>query len=195
MSPQENPVQDHAGAAAAAALPEARDFDPAGSVILAVDDNEQNVELLQAYLENLEVEVRTAFDGVEALEAVRNPPDGRRPDLLLLDVMMPRMSGFEVCRALKDDPETAAIPIMMVTALNELGDIERGVEAGTDEFVSKPINRLELVTRVKGLLATSKLRRAGEDKDAQIRDLERLLDAGRRPSDADRLPDERLGPG
>ena len=71
---------------------------------------------------------------------------------MLLDVMMPRMSGFEVCRKLKDNPATRGIPVMMVTALNDVGDIERGVESGTDDFVSKPVNKLELVTRVKSLL-------------------------------------------
>jgi len=101
-------------------------FDPAGSVILVVDDNEQNVELLQAYLESMPVEVHAAYDGVQALGMIDG---GLKPDLLLLDVMMPKMSGFEVCRKLKGDPATSGIPVLMVTALNELGDIERGVEA------------------------------------------------------------------
>ena len=148
-------------------------FDPAGSVILVVDDNEQNVELLQAYLESMPVEVYAAYDGVQALAMIE---DGSvKPDLVLLDVMMPKMSGFEVCRKLKGEPATADIPVMMVTALNELGDIERGVEAGTDEFLSKPVNKLELLTRVKSLLRSAKLRQAGDDKDAYIRDLERML--------------------
>jgi len=148
-------------------------FDPTGAVILVVDDNEQNVELLQAYLESMPVEVHAAYDGVQALEMIES---GKvKPDLLLLDVMMPKMSGFEVCRKLKADEATAAIPVMMVTALNELGDIERGVEAGTDEFLSKPVNKLELLTRVKSLLRSAKLRQAGDDKDAYIRDLERML--------------------
>lgn len=149
------------------------DFDPAGSVILVVDDNEQNVELLQAYLESMPVEVHAAYDGVQALDLIEK--EGLKPDLILLDVMMPRMSGFEVCRKLKADPETAEVPIMMVTALNELGDIERGVEAGTDEFLSKPVNKLELLTRVKSLLRSAKLRQQGDNKDAYIRDLERML--------------------
>lgn len=148
-------------------------FDPAGSVILVVDDNEQNVELLQAYLESMPVEVHAAYDGVQALEMIE--AGGLKPDLIMLDVMMPKMSGFEVCRKLKADPATAEIPVMMVTALNELGDIERGVEAGTDEFLSKPVNKLELLTRVKSLLRSTKLRQAGDDKDAYIRDLERML--------------------
>lgn len=147
-------------------------FDPSGSVILVVDDNEQNVELLQAYLESMPVEVHAAFDGVEALAKIS---EGLMPDLVLLDVMMPKMSGFEVCRKLKADEATADIPVMMVTALNELGDIERGVEAGTDEFLSKPVNKLELLTRVKSLLSSAKLRQQGDDKDAYIRDLERML--------------------
>lgn len=156
------------------------EFDPTGSVILVVDDNAQNVELLQAYLESMPVEVLTASDGAEALAIIEDPATPK-PDLVLLDVMMPRMSGFEVCRKLKDGTGTRDIAIMMVTALNELGDIERGVEAGTDEFLSKPVNKLELLTRVRSLLRTRKLRQSGDDKDAYIRDLERMLDQGQRP--------------
>lgn len=148
-------------------------FDPTGSVILVVDDNEQNVELIQAYLESMPVVVHAAFDGVEALAMIESGQV--KPDLILLDVMMPKMSGFEVCRKLKASDATAHVPIMMVTALNELGDIERGVEAGTDEFLSKPVNKLEMLTRVKSLLQSAKLREAGDDKDAYIRDLERML--------------------
>ncbi len=119
------------------------------STVLVVDDNPQNLELLMEYLHDVEgVETASAIDGVDALEKVADSP----PDLILLDIMMPRMSGFEVCRKLKSDPATRDIPIIMVTALNELGDIERGVESGTDDFLSKPINRLELITRVKTLL-------------------------------------------
>jgi len=92
---------------------------------------------------------------------------------------MPRMSGFEVCRKLKDDPKTRSIPIMMVTALNELGDIERGVESGTDDFLSKPVNRLELITRVKSLLRVRHLSQELDRTEAYIEDLERA--AGRRP--------------
>ena len=119
------------------------------STVLVVDDNAQNLELLVEYLHDVDgAETVSAVDGVEALERVAEI----RPDLILLDIMMPRMSGFEVCRKLKSDPATRDIPIIMVTALNELGDIERGVESGTDDFLSKPVNRLELITRVKTLL-------------------------------------------
>ncbi len=126
----------------------------AESKILVVDDNAQNLELLVANLDPLGCGVVTAADGVEALEKIQ----AESFDLILLDVMMPRMSGFEVCRKLKSDPETRDIPILMVTALNELGDIERGVECGTDDFISKPVNRLELLTRVKSLLRVRHLR-------------------------------------
>ncbi len=117
-------------------------------LILVVDDNQQNLELIQAYLEDLECQTAAARDGIEALEMVAR----QKPDLILLDVMMPRMSGFEVCRRLKNNPETGDIPVIMVTALNEFGDIERGIDSGTDDFVSKPINRLELLTRIKTML-------------------------------------------
>jgi len=141
-----------------------QDVDVTGSVILVVDDNAQNLELLQAYLETLPCSIITATDGLEALDVIQAGLDADQteapvPDLILLDVMMPKMSGFEVCRKLKDDPATRTIPIMMVTALNEIGDIERGVESGTDDFVTKPVNKLELLTRVKSLLRVRHLKR------------------------------------
>jgi len=116
--------------------------------VLVVDDNKQNLELLLAYLEDVDCRTIAAADGLEAIDIVKRTP----PDLVLLDVMMPKMSGFEVCRRLKNDPKTAEIPIIMVTALNELGDIERAISSGTDDFLSKPVNKLELITRVKTML-------------------------------------------
>jgi len=117
-------------------------------VILVVDDNIPNLELLQAYLEDIDCETIPAYDGLEALKIIAKQP----PDLILLDVMMPKMSGFEVCKRVKNDPKTTDIPIIMVTALNEFGDIERGIDSGTDDFISKPVNKLELLTRVKTML-------------------------------------------
>jgi two-component system, OmpR family, alkaline phosphatase synthesis response regulator PhoP len=124
------------------------------STVLIVDDNPQNVELLQAFLESLPVRIVTAVDGIDALEKVAQ----NNPDLILLDVMMPRMSGFQVCKRLKSDPKTKDIQILMVTALNELGDIEQASECGTDDFVSKPVNKVELQTRVKSLLRVRHLK-------------------------------------
>lgn len=117
-------------------------------VVLVVDDNQQNLELLQAYLEDMDCQTVPAHDGLQALEIIAKEP----PDLILLDVMMPKMSGFEVCKRIKNDPKTSDIPVIMVTALNEFGDIERGIDSGTDDFLSKPINKLELLTRVKTML-------------------------------------------
>jgi len=148
----------------------------ADSKVLVVDDNAQNLELLVAYLDALPCEVVAAADGIEALEKV-----GREdPDLILLDIMMPRMSGFEVCRKIKSDPQTRDIPIIMVTALNELGDIERGVESGTDDFITKPVNRLELVTRVRSLL---RVRHLKNDLDRTLAYLNEV-ESGRRGEDS-----------
>jgi two-component system alkaline phosphatase synthesis response regulator PhoP len=124
------------------------------STVLIVDDNPQNVELLQAFLESLPVKLVTASDGVDALDKVAK----HNPDLILLDIMMPRMSGFQVCKRIKGDPKTKDIQVLMVTALNELGDIEQATECGTDDFVSKPVNKLELLTRVKSLLRVRHLK-------------------------------------
>ncbi len=117
-------------------------------VILVVDDNQQNLELLQAYLEDVDCKTISARDGLKALEIVNK----KKPDLILLDVMMPKMSGFEVCKRIKNDPKSTDIPVIMVTALSEFGDIERAIDSGTDDFLSKPVNKLELITRVKTML-------------------------------------------
>ena len=108
------------------------------------------------------MKIVTASDGVEALDKVAE----HKPDLILLDIMMPRMSGFQVCSKLKNDPKTHDIQILMVTALNELGDIEQASECGTDDFVSKPVNKFELLTRVKSLLRVqASQERAGAGAD------------------------------
>ena len=130
-----------------------------GSKVLVVDDNPQNTELVSAYLETLPVEVATAVDGVEAMEQAER----FRPDLVLLDVMMPRMSGFEVCQKIKQNPALRDTVVIMLTALHEVGDFERAVECGCDDFLTKPVNKLELVTRVRSLLRVRALKRMLEE--------------------------------
>ena len=126
------------------------------SRILIADDNEPNRELLEVYLADVDCEIATAVDGANTLEKVV----AFKPDIILLDIMMPKLSGFEVCQQLKADPVTRQIMVLMVTALGELGDIERAVEAGTDDFLSKPVNKIELVKRVENML---KLRHVSDE--------------------------------
>lgn len=121
---------------------------PRRSRVLIADDNEPNRELLEVYLADIDCDIATAVDGKDTLEQVAK----FHPDVILLDVMMPKLSGFEVCQRLKGDPATSPIMVLMVTALGELGDIERAVESGTDDFLSKPVNRVELVKRVENML-------------------------------------------
>ena len=116
--------------------------------ILIVDDNPTVVELLRSHLKPFPYEVDTAHDGEEALEKVRRNP----PDLILLDLMMPRISGFEICQRIKSDKLTQFIPIIVITALTEQEDKLKAIELGADDFLVKPINRLELTTRIKSLL-------------------------------------------
>lgn len=120
---------------------------PANKILIA-DDNQPNVELLEAYLAEVDCEIATAADGHETLEKVAE----FKPDLVLLDIMMPKLSGFEVCRMLKSEEATKQIMIFMVTALGEPGDIERAVAAGCNDFLSKPINKLDFLLRVENLL-------------------------------------------
>lgn len=122
----------------------------APSKVLIVDDNLQNLELLEAYMEEVPgITTLRATSGAEALEVISRD----RPDLVLLDVMMPKMSGFEVCKQIRADERTKNIAVILVTALNEIADVERGTECGADAFVSKPVNRADLTARVRGLLA------------------------------------------
>ncbi|HPM24797.1 MAG TPA: response regulator, partial [Phycisphaerae bacterium] len=130
--------------------------------VLIADDNPQILELLEAYLEPLGVDVRLAADGEATLAAVERD----EPDLILLDIMMPKRSGFEVCRLLKDDPRYRDIAIIMVTALNEMGDLERARECGSDDFLSKPVNKIELLARVQNLLKLRQLKRAAGRRGA-----------------------------
>ena len=128
--------------------------------VLIADDNPQGVELLEAYLGDTGYEVATAFDGEETLQKVRD----WRPDLVLLDIMMPKLSGFEVCKRLKADPATRGVAVLMITALDQPSDVDRAVDAGTDDFLTKPINQTDLLRRVSALLASR--RKSGELEQA-----------------------------
>lgn len=116
--------------------------------ILVVDDIEANVRLLEARLMAEYFQVLTASNGRDALEICANG----QCDIVLLDVMMPEMDGFEVCRRLKADPKTMHIPVVMVTALDQSEDRVQGLDAGADDFLTKPVNDLALITRVKSLV-------------------------------------------
>lgn len=116
--------------------------------ILVVDDILPNVKLLEAKLKNEYYSVLCAYSGQEALEIIKN----ERPDLVLLDVMMPEMDGFEVCRRIKDNPETEHIPVVMVTALTDMADRVNGLEAGADDFLTKPLDDIALMARVRSLI-------------------------------------------
>ena len=116
--------------------------------ILVVDDILANVRLLEAKLSAEYFEVVTAMNGVDALETVKRA----KPDIVLLDVMMPGIDGIEVCRRLKADPATQHIPVIMVTALDQLEDRVRGLEAGADDFLTKPVNDVALFCRIKSLV-------------------------------------------
>lgn len=121
--------------------------------ILVVDDTPQNVRLLADLLAVKGYAVLTAGSGPEALAAV----DRERPDLVLLDVVMPEMSGYEVCRRLRASPETAMTPVVMVTALDPAEERVKGIEAGADDFLTKPIHQAELLARVRSLLRVKRL--------------------------------------
>ncbi len=141
--------------------------------VLIADDNPANVELLEAFLTEIECEIATAVDGMDAMEKV----DSFQPDVLLLDVMMPKLNGFEVCRKIKERPETKKIMILMVTALNELGDIERAIAAGTNDFLSKPVHKLELLTRVRNMQRLKDVTDEVERLRQYILEMERVQDA------------------
>jgi len=121
--------------------------DSSTATVLIVDDNEQNLELVQAYLEDLGCQIKTAKDGFDTL---KQSDRSAGPDPA--DVMMPRMSGFQACSRIKSNPLTRDIPVIMITALNEVAMSSAPFESGADDFLTKPVNKLELLTRVKSLL-------------------------------------------
>ena len=137
--------------------------------ILIADDNEANRELLEAYLAGMDCETEIAVDGQDTLDKV----ESFKPDLVLLDVMMPKLSGFEVCENLKGSEVHRRVMILMVTALSELGDIERAVAAGTDDFLSKPVNKVELLKRVENML---KLKGTEDELDRLRRYIQEMED-------------------
>jgi adenylate cyclase len=135
--------------------------------ILAVDDNKQNLSLLERALTSAQYQVVTAEEGATALKLI----DSAAPDLVLLDVMMPGMSGYEVCRQIRANEATCLLPVVMLTALTDVADRIRGIEAGADDFLSKPVNREELLTRVKSLLRIKTLHDEVETKNHLLRNL------------------------
>ena len=143
------------------------DIDISSSRVLIADDIQQNRELLEAYLADQGYEILMASDGQQTMQLV----DQHQPDLILLDIMMPRMSGYEVCSQIKGDPARRGILVLMVTALNETGDIEKAVNAGCDDFLTKPVNRLELRTRVRSLL---RVRHLTNERDRLLAYLEEM---------------------
>jgi signal transduction histidine kinase len=147
-------------------------------LILVADDIPANVELLVDQLESLGYRTTTAIDGPSAIAACFE----RKPDLCILDVSMPpgdlgvedRATGFEVCRRIKRDPRTSRIPVIFVTALNETSDRVKGIEAGGDDFLTKPHNRLVLGARVRSLLKLKAATDALEDSLRKLRELEKV---------------------
>jgi two-component system, OmpR family, alkaline phosphatase synthesis response regulator PhoP len=137
--------------------------------ILIADDNPQGLELLEAYLVDCDYEIRTAADGEETLKQVAE----WKPDLILLDIMMPKISGFEVCKRLRASPATNDIAVLMITALDQPSDVERAVDAGTNDFLTKPINKDALLLRVRSLLQSRQYKLELERALAYIEAVER----------------------
>src|SRR5438093_3373629 len=135
-----------------------------GGSVLVIDDDQRNVRLMESILKSSGYRVLKAYNGEDALQIV----EGDTPDLLLLDVMMPRMSGFELCQRLKGRYETRLLPIIMVTALNALEDKVQALEYGADDFLSKPINKVELLAKVRSVLRVKGLQDQLELKRVEI---------------------------
>lgn len=138
--------------------------DTPGAAVLVVDDDQRNVRLIESILKGSGYRVLKAYNGEEALRVVET----EHPDLLVLDVMMPRVSGFELCQQLKGRYETRLLPVIMVTALNALEDKVQALEYGADDFLTKPINKLELLAKVRSVLRVKALQDEVERRKSEI---------------------------
>ncbi|MBP0440784.1 PleD family two-component system response regulator [Tianweitania sediminis] len=152
--------------------------------LLVVDDVPANVKLLEARLTAEYFEVVTASNGADALAICRTD----KVDLVLLDVMMPGMDGFEVCETLKADPRTAHIPVVMITALDQVSDRIRGLDAGADDFLTKPVDDLQLMTRVRSLVRLKALTDELRLRSATTRDIGLEILLGRKTPQEDHMP-------
>ncbi len=147
-------------------------------IILAVDDNRQNLAVVEKVLSAANYKILTAMDGQTALDLIKSAS----PDLVLLDVMMPGMSGYEVCKQIRADETTRLLPVVMLTSLSDVSDRIEGIEAGADDFLGKPFNREELLARVRSLIRVKQLHDALEELNRtleervqqQVREIERI---------------------
>ena len=143
-----------------------------GAKILVVDDTPLNVKMLADILAFKGYQVVTAASGAEALARIESD----HPDLVLLDVMMPKMNGYEVCQKIRADPATAMLPVVMVTALDPAQERVKGIEAGADDFLSKPINQPELLARVRSLLRIKELWNTVQSQAGQLAEWNKTLE-------------------
>lgn len=140
-------------------------LDASAGNILIVDDTQENLEVLSALLEIQGYEVRMAINGQMALMGVEAEP----PDIILLDIMMPDMNGYEVCQILKQNPKTKSIPVIFISALDDVFDKVKAFEAGGADYVSKPFQQAEVLARVKNLLMIAQLQRKLRQRNAQLK--------------------------
>ena len=140
--------------------------------VLVVDDTPLNIKFLEDLLVVKGYDVATASSGVEALAQLER----KRPDLVLLDIMMPGMNGYEVCQKIRDNPETAFIPVVMVTALDAMEERIKGIEAGAEDFLTKPINQTELLARVRSLIRIRELHDRVQLQAAELADWNKTLE-------------------
>ncbi|KAA3617730.1 MAG: hybrid sensor histidine kinase/response regulator [Calditrichaeota bacterium] len=146
--------------------------DVAQPKILIVEDKQDNIDLISYFLKPQNYEISVAMDGESAIEKIANDP----PDIILLDIMLPKMNGFEVCERIKKNPETRFIPVIMITALKELKDKIHSLEVGADDFITKPFENVELLTRVKSLLRLKKYHDELEQKNKELLRMDQFKD-------------------